>query len=398
MGPANLSEVRNTQIFSDMGEAIDYQPPSASIIDNLDNILKGQFGEIEDVDGVDAMKHEESQPLTVAASLAPPRGIDAGIPPEDRRVSGHLQNELGQQQSTLASALVENKAFTAFFMTLTFYALFVPDLDLLLGNKTSELTFSITTSFVLLFFIVELVIQSLGRKKYFGRAYFWLDVVALISLIPDTWIFKWLISLSTTSNAFVAGRSSRLTKLIRIASRSSKATRLNRLTRIVRVASLMPRLGAFLGHRIKGDDTEKLLEKKLRRVFTFLDEDMDGQIPRIAIISCMAKMREEETKTDGPNIFSKIGGVGKGAMARMGAMAKSPLTKQGQQDEGYNSEGSQVLQASAPNPAIRSAQVAPELPASTPSNTSLQCEPTKSGSVGDVTHDKSTANQHRWNS
>ena len=28
----------------------------------------------------------------------------------------------------------------------------------------------------------------------------------------------------------------------------------------------------------------QLLEKKLRRVFTFLDEDMDGQIPKSAVM------------------------------------------------------------------------------------------------------------------
>merc|ERR1719188_2930651 len=93
------------------------------------------------------------------------------------------------------------------------------------------------------------------------------------------------------NDAFLAGRSTKVTRLLRIAARSSKATRLNRLTRIVRVASLMPRLGKAFARRVNDDDTEKVIDKKLRRVFNFLDEDIDGRIPRLTALSVLAKIK-----------------------------------------------------------------------------------------------------------
>jgi len=108
-------------------------------------------------------------------------------------------------------------------------------------------------------------------------AYFWLDTVALVSLIPDTY----LVQLMNDNNAFVAGRSSRLTRMIRVATRSSRA---------VRVAALMPRLQRLMGHKVEVNDTERLLEKKLYRIFCFLDEDLDGYVSRIAAQRCQNKL------------------------------------------------------------------------------------------------------------
>lgn len=302
----------------DRQQAVDRLPPSTSVISQLDNVLLGQFGDITqeevvepdltktpsagsknqpdaggtpEVDGPDgqrrpsrgSMKDKMDKTLGQLYSLG-------GGAKQNNRASAEVKTEFGQEGKTFWTKLSENQMFTSFFMTLTFYALFVPDVDLLVGSKPSKRTFSIITFAVCILFVFELVVQSLGRKKYFLRAYFWLDVIAMVSLLPDTILFQMVFQ----SNAFVAGRSSRLTRLIRIASRSSKATRLNRLTRIVRVASLMPRLGALLGRKVKDNDTEKMLEKKLRRVFMFLDEDMDGLIPMSAVISCLTKMKADE--------------------------------------------------------------------------------------------------------
>jgi len=214
-----------------------------------------------------------------------------GEPRGDEQVDNELKSARGKHSCCVRTA--ENPIFTSIMMVLTFYALFVPDLDMLLGNKGSKFIASIITFVVCLLFVLELVVQSLGRRDYFLRTYFWLDFVAMVSLLPDTWLFNVIWN----TNAFVAGRSSRLTRFIRIASRSSKATRLNRLTRIVRVASLMPKIALLFGRKVKDKETEKMLEKKLRRVFTFLDEDMDGLITRSAVDNCLSKMKADHKAT-----------------------------------------------------------------------------------------------------
>lgn len=342
-------------------EAIDLMPPSTSVINHLDNVLKGQFGEMDEL----ALAEEASNRPTTPGSK-PGDSQETKISPEANQVEGTLSgapkkprfsavnDELQQSaSSTMCTRIVENKFFTMFFMFLTFYALFVPDLDLLLGNKTSKLVFGIISSLVVLAFIVEVVCQCIARKKYFLRAYFWLDCVALISLLPDTWLVQHMF----TSNAFVAGRSSRLTRLIRVASRSSKATRLNRLTRIVRVAALMPRVGSLLGRRIKDDDTDKVLEKKLRRVFMFLDEDMDGLIPRSAVMSCSRKMKQEkEPETAGKklwkvatitNVFSKKKLDASSSIANSSPTSQRSIATSDKADEEYRSE-SQATESATP--------------------------------------------------
>jgi hypothetical protein len=294
--------------------------PSSAVITALDDVLQCQFGEIaedpnEDNDGepkagkkmvriADLNQDDIKSVEGVQRSSLKDRNSFTVGDAKHRRDSTEAKQELGIQSKTACVRLAENNWFVSIFMMLTFYALFVPDLDLLFGSKDSKFTFSIVTFVVCVLFVFEIIVQSLGRAQYFLGAYFWLDLIAMASLLPDTWLFQAVIN----TNAFVAGRSSRLTRIIRIASRSSKATRLNRLTRIVRVASLMPKCAALLGRKVKDDDTEKMLEKKLRRVFHFLDEDMDGMISRTAALSCVEKMKADEP-TKGPSRLWKAESV-----------------------------------------------------------------------------------------
>lgn len=179
--------------------------------------------------------------------------------------------------------LVEQKIWTATFMILTIYALFAPDLDMMVGDKQSKENMRISTSVVAVFFLVEIVVQSLGKKKYFLHAYFWLDFLAFASILPETY----LALIAYDSNSFVAGRSSRLTRMVRVVTRSSRAARLNRLGRMVRIAALMPRLQRLWGRKVEEKETERMLEKKLYRVFCFLDADMDSYVSRDDVARCV---------------------------------------------------------------------------------------------------------------
>lgn len=257
-------------------------PPSRSVLHQLNNVLEGQFMNFrkDRSDDEDLDTEEESSDCVDVAN-----GVRAS-----GRVSERVKRELKQRHTTFWSRLVEQRWFMSFFMCLTFYALFVPDLEKWLGNKVSYVVVSIVTNAVVVLFILEISVQCLGKPKYICRPYFWLDVVAMASLVPDTWMYIFLIGSGPT----LSGQSSRIVQLLRIASRSSRMTRLNRLVRIVRVASLIPKVGSLVGHAVKEEDTEKLLNKKLHRIFTFLDEDMDGHIPRSTAMHCLYKMKDDK--------------------------------------------------------------------------------------------------------
>eukprot|EP00929_Paragymnodinium_shiwhaense_P083962 TRINITY_DN44875_c0_g1_i1.p1 TRINITY_DN44875_c0_g1~~TRINITY_DN44875_c0_g1_i1.p1 ORF type:complete len:1072 (+),score=226.13 TRINITY_DN44875_c0_g1_i1:47-3262(+) len=180
------------------------------------------------------------------------------------------------------SWLVGLKRFIAFFMALTFYALFAPDLDQWFGDQDSYKTCGIVSSVVFLLFVLEIVLQCIGKRGYVLQAYFWLDLVAALSLLPDTYFVQQML----TSNAFAAGRSSRFARLMRLASRSTKATRLNRLVRIARIAALVPKLAQLLGNKVKEEDVSRVIDKHMRRAFQCLDDDADGQVLK-ADVSCV---------------------------------------------------------------------------------------------------------------
>lgn len=188
--------------------------------------------------------------------------------------------------------LIECQTWQRLFMVLTFYALFSADLDSLLGNKTSAFAMSVATTVAFALFLLELLLQSYAKPGYFLRAYFFLDLVALISLLPDTLFVQLLFP----NRQFVAARSSKISRILRAVSRSTRASRLNRLTRIVRVAALVPRILGMCGGRGKHDETKAILEKKLKQIFAYVDEDGDGYITQERMQACVAQLKETKVR------------------------------------------------------------------------------------------------------
>lgn len=185
--------------------------------------------------------------------------------------------------------LANKRSWTGTYVFFTAYALFAIDIDAMAGDKSSRIGVAIVTTLVAIAFLFELVVHCIGKKGYMTSAFFMLDLVAFISLIPDTI----LMQLATDSSAFVAGRSSRLTRMLRLFGRSARAARLNRFGRIARIAAFMPKiqeLSRFWGHKVEDDDAARVLEKKLYRVFCFLDEDMDSWVAKSALDTCKDKL------------------------------------------------------------------------------------------------------------
>lgn len=135
---------------------------------------------------------------------------------------------------------------------------------------------SIVSTIIFGLFFIELVLQCFFKAGYSFRAFFWLDIVALISLLPETWFVQQLFN----SDTLVAGRSTRLMKAIRLVVRSSKATRLNRFTRMVRVSAMLPKMCAGWHRKPEENskDVDNLVERKLHRIYVYLERENDGLV------------------------------------------------------------------------------------------------------------------------
>lgn len=73
---------------------------------------------------------------------------------------------------------------------LTIYALFGDDIRLCATDKSADDVFFTLTSVSLLFFTIEIILNSIAREDYFLGFFFWLDLISTISLITDIgWIW-----------------------------------------------------------------------------------------------------------------------------------------------------------------------------------------------------------------
>jgi hypothetical protein len=118
----------------------------------------------------------------------------------------------------------------------TIYALFGDDLRMLAFDKSADNVFYGLSAFALACFAVELVLSCWVKPGYFNSFYFWLDLIATVSLIPDIgWIWHPIIGQEDDS-----GDSSNDAEQIQNAGKASRAgTRTSRLIRIIRLVRLI---------------------------------------------------------------------------------------------------------------------------------------------------------------
>ena len=115
----------------------------------------------------------------------------------------------------------------------TFYALFADDLRILFLPKSADMAMDILTLIAMSLYLVELILGVLVIDKYFLSFYFWVDLVSLLSMLPDvTFIIEGieggLGGVSEGAELTKTGRASKVIKIIRII----------RLVRLLRVMKL----------------------------------------------------------------------------------------------------------------------------------------------------------------
>ena len=70
-------------------------------------------------------------------------------------------------------------------MIVTFYSLYCDDIRLLFFENNADYNFMILTSIAMALFLIEIILASMGTDGYLNSFYFWLDLIATLSLITD---------------------------------------------------------------------------------------------------------------------------------------------------------------------------------------------------------------------
>mmetsp|Transcript_8444 Transcript_8444/g.26258 ORF Transcript_8444/g.26258 Transcript_8444/m.26258 type:complete len:919 (-) Transcript_8444:232-2988(-) len=145
---------------------------------------------------------------------------------------------------------IDRGAFQAIMFFITVYALIGDDVRLAATRRPADFWFNIATIVALLLFTFELVASCIGKEDYFLSFFFWLDLVATVSLILDiTWIF----SLFTGSDSSLA----RAGRMSRVGTRAGRVIRIIRLIRLIRIIKLYKHVFDFWKRVRKDDDSPK---------------------------------------------------------------------------------------------------------------------------------------------
>lgn len=102
------------------------------------------------------------------------------------------EEKSGEPENRLAIRVrefIDGKFVTILMTMVTLWALFGDDIRLGATNKAVDFWFYLSFLISLVLFFVELIVTSIVLPEYKYSFFFWLDVIATVSLIPDVpWI------------------------------------------------------------------------------------------------------------------------------------------------------------------------------------------------------------------
>ncbi|KDO16520.1 hypothetical protein SPRG_17964, partial [Saprolegnia parasitica CBS 223.65] len=115
-------------------------------------------------------------------------------------------------------ALLENKSFAGLMSAITLYCLFADDFRAAFFSKSADMGFYVVAFLCLLLFLVEFGISCRCKPDYLLSFYFYLDVLATFSLLPDIgFIWSPLTDADTVSSVSQAGaKAGRIVRVVRV--------------------------------------------------------------------------------------------------------------------------------------------------------------------------------------
>eukprot|EP00929_Paragymnodinium_shiwhaense_P111661 TRINITY_DN79999_c0_g1_i1.p1 TRINITY_DN79999_c0_g1~~TRINITY_DN79999_c0_g1_i1.p1 ORF type:complete len:954 (+),score=225.53 TRINITY_DN79999_c0_g1_i1:36-2897(+) len=131
----------------------------------------------------------------------------------------------------ISQVVVEHRIFVALTTVLTIYALCSDDVRLLATSQPADIFFNVGTCFCFVVFFFEILFSCLGKRDYFGGFFFYLDLMATVTLIFDvTFINEWIL-MNDEDNV----DQMKNTRTARIGARATRVVRVLRLVRILKL-------------------------------------------------------------------------------------------------------------------------------------------------------------------
>ena len=178
------------------------------------------------------------------------------------QIEGDKKQEIRfQNLSKRIEEFLESKKATITMSLVTLFALFADDIKSLGFTKSSDDIFSSLVVISLIFFSFELVLSFIYKVNYKWSFYFWLDLVATLSLVTDIgWIWTQLIGVSNSSSS--GKQLQNAAKASRAGTRTSRILRIIRLIRLIRLVKLYKNAQIAL----KNEEDEESMQEELQTI------------------------------------------------------------------------------------------------------------------------------------
>lgn len=157
--------------------------------------------------------------------------------------------------------ILESIPMIIFSTFLTIFSLFADDMRQLTADPDTDKYFFAIEIFLFCFFMIEIMLNSFGKKDYFLGFYFWLDLLSTFSVLLD---IGWITSLmfGTSVGGSAAGTAQQASALIRAARASKIGSRAGRIVRILRLIRLIKLVRVYKTAEQKNIEKKKNEEKK----------------------------------------------------------------------------------------------------------------------------------------
>lgn len=128
--------------------------------------------------------------------------------------------------------IIESWQWSVFMAIVTVYTLFMDDLWVIIFPKSIDDFWYFLTCLALALFSFEIIVASYVKRGYLGSFFFWLDVLATLSMIFDIgWLMDAINSLFSSSSKKANNATS--------VAKTSWAARVTRIVRLVRLVRLV---------------------------------------------------------------------------------------------------------------------------------------------------------------
>ncbi|OMJ90780.1 hypothetical protein SteCoe_6759 [Stentor coeruleus] len=238
-------------------------------------------------ESIDTKQDKESELLYTSRQVSNPDCIiNNSIPSPQIKI----ENLVGMQ--TKVYKKLESKGITVLMTIITIYSLYGDDIRISFTSKNSDIIFFSLATVCCFLFLLEIFMMFYAKKHYRWSFYFWLDILATISLIPDIgWLWESIVGINMSGGNLKTKKVQNAIKASRLGTRTSKVVRFIRMFRLFRIVKLYKNAQMLKGNEDfeeeEADDYEKDNSGQAMYVGEKLSELVTKRVISIVLVMLM---------------------------------------------------------------------------------------------------------------